>query len=126
MDDDNISTSSVNKIPVINDNKISRIQKNRETIAQKFYEIMEDSKMKPNSSSILLKINIKTISIILGGLYFISFLFTIFFIDKKYYTDKITKEKRYKKLFLVSLYFMLGNIVYLSIFYYILKKFTII
>lgn len=90
----------------------------------KLYSQFESLKTSENDNvektSISFEMNHKTILFVLLFLFSISSVFTYYVVDKDFYTKD--GKFLYKKYIKTCLYLFLGNLAYLSIFYYIIKK----
>lgn len=133
MDNDEESGVVLNPTNVNNEissDQLKRVQKSRENLSNKFSELFNQTEKDKEPS--MFNFNIKTISISILGLYIYSIIFTVLFLKEDFYiiyrrdnnNNSVLKEVQYKKLFLVSLYFMLYNILYIFVFYYIMKNYT--
>ena len=86
----------------------------------KFESLKTSENDNPEKTSISFEMNQKMILIVLLFLFSISSVFTYYVVDKDFYTKD--GKFLYKKYIKTCLYLFLGNLVYLSIFYYIIKK----
>ena len=106
-------------------NDTPEIDNSRHYLLESFAKLIDDNNDTTKDSNknhlLSLEFNKKNIFLVLFFLSIQSMILTYFVVDKRFYTDEETKTFLRKKFFLTSFYTFSVTVVYLTIFYFLIK-----